>query len=50
MPFFSWVRPRMSVSLPAPPLLELTLRPGLDVLLGCWHCHPDDPAELRPCY
>ncbi len=32
------------------PLLELTLRPDLDVLFGRWHYQPDTPAELRPCY
>ncbi|MFD1870851.1 hypothetical protein [Hymenobacter bucti] len=35
---------------PTPPLLELTLRPDLDVLLGRWHYQPQHPAELRPCY
>ncbi|MGI4873689.1 MAG: hypothetical protein ACRYFX_21230 [Janthinobacterium lividum] len=40
----------MSAHLPVPSLLELTLRPDLDVLLGRWHYQPDDPAELRPCY
>ena len=33
-----------------PPLLELTLRPDLDVLFGRWHYQPEHPAELRPCY
>lgn len=41
---------RMLTPLPVPPLLELTLRPDLDVLLGCWHHQPNDPADLRPCY
>lgn len=33
-----------------PPLLELTLRPDLGVLLGRWHHQPTHPAELRPRY
>jgi hypothetical protein len=33
-----------------PPLLELTLRADLDVLLGRWHYQPKTPAELLPCY
>ena len=33
-----------------PPLLELTPRPDLDILLGRWRYQPDDPAALRPCY
>ena len=36
--------------LSASPLLELTLRPDLDVLLGRWRYEPAQPAELRPCY
>ncbi len=32
------------------PLLELTLRPDLDVLLGRWRYQPTDPADLRPAY
>lgn len=35
---------------PHPPLLELTPRPDLDILLGRWRYQPDDPAALRPCY
>jgi hypothetical protein len=34
----------------APPLLELTPRPDLGVLLGRWHYQPEQPAALRPCY
>jgi hypothetical protein len=33
-----------------PPLLELTLRPDLDVLLGRWQYQPATAAELLPCY
>ena len=33
-----------------PPLLELTPRPDLGVLLGRWHYQPEQPAALRPCY
>ena len=40
----------MPDQLPDSPLLELTLRPDLDVLLGRWHYQPTHPAELRPCY
>jgi len=40
----------MPDQLPTPPLLELTPRPDLDVLLGRWHYQPGQPAELRPCY
>jgi hypothetical protein len=40
----------MADSLATPPLLELTPRPDLDVLLGRWHYQPAHPAELRPCY
>ena len=40
----------MSISPPELPLLELSLRPDLDVLFGRWHYQPADPAELLPCY
>jgi hypothetical protein len=40
----------MADFLSTPPLLELTPRPDLDVLLGRWHYQPEHPAELRPCY
>jgi len=33
-----------------PPLLELTPRPDLGVLLGRWHYQPELPAALQPCY
>ncbi len=33
-----------------PPLLELTPRPDLGVLLSRWHYQPETPAALRPCY
>jgi len=33
-----------------PPLLELTPRPDLGVLLGRWQYQPEQPAALRPCY
>lgn len=33
-----------------PPLLELTPRPDLGILLGRWHYQPDQPAALLPCY
>ncbi|MDJ0364477.1 hypothetical protein QMK33_04880 [Hymenobacter sp. H14-R3] len=33
-----------------PPLLELTPRPDLDILLGRWRYQPEQPAALRPCY
>lgn len=36
--------------LPDPPLLELTVRPDLDVLFGRWHYQPATATELRPCY
>lgn len=32
------------------PLLELTLRPDLDVLFGRWLYQPATATELRPCY
>lgn len=38
------------VSFPSPPLLELTPRPDLGVLLGRWQYQPEQPAALRPCY
>jgi hypothetical protein len=34
----------------APPLLELTLRPDLGILLGRWQYQPAEPATLLPCY
>ncbi|QKG58176.1 hypothetical protein GKZ68_17010 [Hymenobacter sp. BRD128] len=40
----------MPDQLPDTPLLELTLRPDLDVLLGRWRYQPEHPAALRPCY
>ena len=33
-----------------PPLLELTPRPDLGILLSRWHYQPDQPAALLPCY
>lgn len=40
----------MADSFSNPPLLELTLRPDLDVLLGRWQYQPTLAAELLPCY
>jgi hypothetical protein len=40
----------MADHLPTLPLLELTLRPDLNVLFGRWHYQPAQPTELRPCY
>ena len=40
----------MADQLPVLPLLELTLRPDLNVLFGRWHYQPGHPTELRPCY
>jgi hypothetical protein len=40
----------MPDQLPDSPLLELTPRPDLGILLGRWHYQPAQPAELRPCY
>ena len=40
----------MSPHLPDSPLLDLTLRPDLDVLFGRWLGQPATAAELLPCY
>ncbi len=40
----------MPDQLPTAPLLELTLRPDLGILLGRWYAQPDQAAELLPCY
>jgi hypothetical protein len=40
----------MPDQLPHTPLLELTPRPDLGVLLGRWRHQPAEPGELRPCY